>query len=71
MWVELTNGNYASLDTSGYLVASDAGQSGVWTIRLGSTSSDRVVAGISESTEAAAQDAIRRLVHGIDASTVL
>lgn len=68
MWVKLTTGNYRNTDASTTLTAVDLG-GGVWGVNFGTTGT--TVDGISESSEAAAQNVIRQLVGGVYAPDVL
>lgn len=68
MWVKLTNGNYRNTDSSTSLAAVSLG-GGVWGVNF--ATSDTTIAGISEASEAAAQDVIRQLVAGVDAADIL
>lgn len=66
MFVELTNGNYANLSAVEYVYAFN--NSGTWEIRT-SPGTGTLVG--TYASEVAAQDAIRKLVHGLDPSTVV
>jgi hypothetical protein len=69
-WVKLANGNYLNLGMVTRLLAVEP-VTGQWRISVSGTAANDVIEAGPYASEADAQDAIRKLTLGVDASTVI
>jgi hypothetical protein len=66
MWMKCNDGNYVNLDAQAVLIASGSGTT--WTIQAGG---NHILNTSAFASEAAAQEAIRKLTQGVDPSTLI
>jgi hypothetical protein len=67
-WIKRADGNYLCLETGKNVIAFGSGSS--WTVRADGSSEDLAFDSVFAS-QAAAQDAIRRLVQGVDPDALI